>query len=177
MLKKWKKVSEKIFANNKFWTYKIDNFLIDEKFAGEYHYVQTRGSSMVIPLTSDNRIILTKQYRYLNDMDSIEFPCGGVEEGFSIEENAIKELREETGYSCNSLTKIGYFAPYSGVADEICYLYLAKDLFYSPLKKDFTEDFEIDFFTSEQIEQLIENNTIWDGMTLAAWMIAKNKIR
>ncbi len=177
MLKKWKKLSEKIFADNKFWTYKIDRFVIDDKFEGEYHYVQTRGSSMVIPVNSENKILLTKQYRYLNDMDSYEFPCGGVEEGLSFEENAIKELREETGFSCNNLIKVGYFAPYSGVADEICYVYIAKELFIAPLNKDFTEDFEIEFFTFEDIERMIDSNEIWDGMTLAAWIMAKNKIR
>ncbi len=177
MLKKWEKLAEKTFAVNKYWTYKIDRFIIDNNFEGEYHYVHTMGSTMVIPVNSDNKILLTKQYRYLNNMDSFEFPCGGVENGLSFEENAIKELREETGFSCNNLIKVGYFAPYSGVADEICYVYLAKDLFYSPLSKDLTEEFEVDFFNIDEIEQMIKDNVIWDGMTLAAWLLVKNKIR
>ncbi len=176
MLKKWEKLSETTFADNKYWTYKIDRFKINDEVEGEYHYFQTRGSSMVIPINSENKILLTKQYRYLNNTESYEFPCGGVEEGLSSQENALKELREESGFSCNKLVKIGYFAPYSGVADEICDVYIAKDLYYSPLNADDTEDFEVEFFTIAEIEKMIEDNIIWDGMSLAAWILAKNKL-
>lgn len=176
MLKKWQKLSESIFAVNKYWTYKIDSFLIDGKLNGEYHYVHTLGSSMVIPINSDGKILLTKQYRYLNDLESFEFPCGGLENGLSFEQNAIKELREDTGFSCHTLKYIGFFAPYSGVSDEICKVYIAKDLFHSPLNHDLTEEFENQFFTIYEIDEMIKNNTIWDGMTLAAWLLAKNTI-
>lgn len=131
---------------------------------------------MVIPINSDGKILLTKQYRYLNNLESFEFPCGGLESGLSFEQNAIKKLREETGYNCNSLNYIGFFAPYSGVSDEICKVYVAKDLFYSPLNPDLTEEFENQFFSSAEIDEMIKNNIIWDGMTLAAWIFIKNKI-
>ncbi|MFH0735408.1 MAG: NUDIX hydrolase [bacterium] len=176
MLKKWEKISERTIIKNDHWSYNVDNFIIDKKFKGEYHYVHTLGSSMVIPLSPENKILLTKQFRYLNNKESWEFPCGAVEEGLTIEENAIKELREESGYTTSKLIKIGEFSPYTGAADEICTLFLASNLIHSPLPKDETEDFETDFFSKKEIQDMIDGNIIWDGLTLAAWSLIINKI-
>lgn len=176
MLKKWEKVSEKTIIKNSHWSYKVDNFIIDNNFNGEYHYVHSLGSTMVVPIASSGKILLTNQYRYLNGKESWEFPCGSVSDNLSIYDNAIKELREESGYSAKSIEKIGEFAPYTGASDEICSVYIAKELFPSPLPADETEDFEIDFFTKDEIEKLVDTNLIWDGLTLAAWSLVKNRL-
>ncbi len=176
MLKKWEKISGRTIIKNDHWSYNVDSFIIDKKIKGEYHYVHTLGSSMIIPFSNDNKILLTKQFRYLNNKESWEFPCGSVEEGLTIEENAIKELREETGYTASNIIKIGEFSPYTGAADEICTLFFASDLIHSPLPKDDTEDFEIVFFTKQEIQNLVDKNIIWDGLTLAAWSLIINKI-
>lgn len=176
MLKKWEKISEKTIIKNSHWSYNVDNFIIDNTFNGEYHYVHSLGSTMVIPINSSGKFLLTNQYRYLNSKESWEFPCGSVSENLSILDNAIKELREESGFSAKVIEKIGEFAPYTGASDEICTVFLAKELFSSPLPADDTEDFEIDFFTKEEIEKLVDTNFIWDGLTLAAWSLVKNRL-
>jgi len=172
-IQRWNKESEKTIFRNKYWKYKIDDFRIDNGTPGEYHYVHTLGSTMIIPVTEKNTILLVKQFRYLIQKESIEFPCGSVEEGLSMEENALKELREETGFSSNRLKYAGSFAPYNGVSDELCYLYIAENLFPSPLEKDVYEECEIIEKSPVEIESMIDTNEIWDGMTLAAWSIAK----
>jgi ADP-ribose pyrophosphatase len=176
-LKIWKKLSTKLIARNDYWSYFLDKFEIENQHNGEYHYVHTLGSTMVIPITSDNKIILTNQFRYLHQRESLEFPCGSVESNLSFEENARKELREETGFDATELIYIGEFAPYSGVSDEMCYVYLGTGLFESPLPHDETEEINISFHSFEEIEELLVNNEIWDGMTFAAWQLAVNKLK
>ena len=173
-LKKWVKLKETTFKENGFWKYKIDRFHIGDGIEREYHYVHTNGSTMVIPVTSDNKIILIKQYRYLNRMESYEFPSGSVEDGLTIIENAQKELREETGFRASNLIKIGFFAPYTGASDEICTVFKGTGLVPDPLKSDATEDFEIHEFNHSEISEMAEKNIIWDGLSLSAWMLAKN---
>jgi ADP-ribose pyrophosphatase len=176
-LKKWKKLSERVFHDNGFWQYKIDEFEIEESQRGEYHYVSTYGSTMVIPVTPQNKIILVKQFRYLNQRESLEFPCGSISKGLSAEENAIKELREETGYTSRSLVFSGEFSPYTGASNEMCSVFLGLNLELSPLPVDSTEEFEVLEFSFEEIEQMIAENKIWDGLSLSAWILSKEKIK
>ena len=169
----WQKITSQTKFQNDHWSYKIDEFQLENGERGVYHYVHTSGSSMVIPVTSDGKILMVKQFRYLNERESIEFPCGGMEEGISYKENALKELREETGFSTETLLEIGEFAPFTGASDEICKVFLARNLFHSPLPKDATEEFELLDKTPKEIEELINKNIIWDGLTLAAWSLAR----
>lgn len=172
-LKHWKKLSQKTLFTNKYWSYLFDEFEIEGNGKGEYHYLHLIGSTMIIPVIENDKILLVNQYRYLNQKESIEFPAGSVEEGFSFEDNAIKELREETGYSASELTKIGEFSPYNGVSDEICQVFIARELFNNALKADFTEDFEFLKISPEEIDNMIDRGIIWDGMTISAWALAR----
>lgn len=174
-LKKWTKLSEKNLYINNHWTYKLDDFEIEGEQTGEYHYVHSPGSTMVIPFSNPNEIILVNQFRYLNQKESLEFPCGSIENGLTKEQNALKELREESGFTGN-LEYVGEFSPYTGVSNEICSVYIAKELEISPLPKDETEEFEIIKMSLKQFEEIIKENKIWDGLTLAAWILVKNHI-
>ena len=171
MLKRWQKISEEILIKNNWWEYKKDIFNIPEVKTGEYHYVSTRGSSMVIPFLTKDKIICVKQYRYLNKDFSIEFPCGGVLEKDDYFVTAKKELEEETGYTSDNIKPIGDFNPYNGVTNEICKVFLAKDLTKCNSQPDVTEEFEILTLTLNEIKNMIREKTIWDGMTLASLAI------
>ncbi|MCB9206707.1 MAG: NUDIX hydrolase [Ignavibacteriales bacterium] len=172
-LKTWKKLTEKTIFKNNHWSYNLDNFEIEGGTKGEYHYVHTLGSTMVVPFISPNEILLVNQYRYLNQKESLEFPCGSIEDGLSIEENAIKEFREETGKS-GKLKFVGEFSPYTGASDEMCTVFIAENLIDSPLPSDETEEFEIVKMQISEFEKLIKENKIWDGLTLSAWILTKN---
>lgn len=172
-LPKWRKLSQKTIFENKHWKYNLDEFEIENGHKGNYHYVHSPGSTMVVPFSSKKSLILVNQYRFLNQKESLEFPCGSIENGFTIEENAEKELREESGMS-GKLQRVGEFSPYTGVSDEICTVFMATNLVSSPLPKDLTEDFEIFEYSINDFELLIKENKIWDGLTLSAWILVKN---
>lgn len=174
-LKRWKKLSEKTLFKNDHWHYKLDKFKIEGNIQGEYHYVHSPGSTLVVPFLSEEEIILVNQYRYLNRKEGLEFPCGAIVGELSKEENALKELQEEAEYSCK-LEEIGDFAPYTGVSDEICTVFIGRDLVKSPLPGDITEEFEIRILSVDKLEDLIKKKTIWDGLTLAAWLMVKNHL-
>ena len=174
-LKPWKKLSEMIVFKNPYWTYKRNSFELPSGQPGEYHYVHTIGSSMVIPIVGDGTILMVNQYRYLLGKESMEFPCGSVKEGSTYEETAGMELREETGHEAKSQLMVGEFNPYNGVTDEMCNVYVARDLQYVGGTPDETEEFAILRVTPGEIETRIRSGVIWDGMSIAAWSIAKSK--
>lgn len=172
-LKRWNKLSQKTIFKNDHWEYNLDQFEIDGIPRSEYHYVHSPGSTMVIPVENNKTVLLVKQFRYLNQRESLEFPCGSIERNLTAEENALKELREETGKS-GLLRYIGKFSPYTGVSDEMCSVFIATNLVHSPLPADATEEFELVKYSLKEIANLIKHNHIWDGLTLSAWTIAKD---
>lgn len=175
LLRPWKKISGVDLFVNRWWTYKRDELLLPSGKLGEYHYVHSLGSSMIIPIMPDRTLLAVKQYRYLAERESIEFPCGSVKKGSNHEQTARVELAEETGYSPGKLTLAGEFNPYNGVTDEMCRIYLAEELRHVGDAPDETEEFERITLTSEEIDDLILSGTIWDGMTIAAWHLVNSR--
>jgi ADP-ribose pyrophosphatase len=175
-LKPWKKLSGSVIHKNPWWTYLREEFLLPSGKQGEYHYVHTYGSSMTIPVMQDGKVLLVNQYRYLAGKESLEFPCGSVKEGSTYDETAWGELAEETGYSATQLFLVGEFNPYNGVTDEMCHVYVARELRHVGANPDETEEFESVQLAPAQIDEKIKNGEIWDGMTIAAWGIARERV-
>jgi 8-oxo-dGTP pyrophosphatase MutT (NUDIX family) len=175
-LQKWKKRSETILLKNTWWTHKKDETELPSGKRGEYHYVHTNGASMVVAVLENNRVVFVNQYRYLNNRESLELPCGGVKDEHSYEETAMHELEEEAGFIASSWQLVGEFNPYNGITDEICRVFIAKNLKEVPSKPDDTEEFEKIFLMPDEVDARIAAGSIWDGMTIAAWNIAKSRI-
>lgn len=175
-LRPWKKLSETCICDNPYWQYRRDEFELPSGKRGEYHYVHTHGAVMIVPVAADGRIHLVKQYRYLIASESIELPCGGVREGASFDHTARSELAEEAGLHADSWTEIGSFVPFNGICDEACRVYVARELRPIQATPDETEEFEQLLLGPAEIERLIAQGAICDGMTLAAWAMARSRL-
>jgi len=176
-LLKWKKLRLIQEVKNPWWTYRNEEFELRPGKRGEYHYVHTNGSSLTVPVLDDGKIVLVKQYRYLCDKESLEFPCGSVKDGSSYLKTARQELAEEAGFETSELIPVGEFNPYNGVTDEVCKVYLAKQLKEVHGTPDETEQFERWLLTPQQIDEKVRANEIWDGMTLAAWVLIQHHFK
>jgi ADP-ribose pyrophosphatase len=176
-LRKWIKTSNIILSKNDWWEYHKDSLVLPSGKNGEYHFVHTTGSSLVVPQLNNGKLVLVNQYRYLLDKESIEFPCGSIKPGESYLETAKKELKEEANLTAENWELLGFFNPYNGVTDEICNVYLAQNLKKETGIPDETEEFEIMELSISEVLELINKNIIWDGMTLAAFLFFNNKLR
>ena len=171
MLKTLRQKSTAVIFQNPWWEYRKDNYEHPDGSDGEYHYIRTEGSVMVIAITEEKRIIFVRQYRYLNRREGLEFIGGGIKHGMTAEKSALEELQEEAGYTATKLTKMGEFNPMNGVTDEICNIYVAESLKKSARNTDSSEEFEIEEFEYREVLELIREKKIWDGMTLAAFAL------
>jgi ADP-ribose pyrophosphatase len=171
MLKELKQISSSIRSSNPYWQYGFDVYEKPDGSHGDYHYVHSRGSVMVVPRFPDDTYLVTKQYRYLNQRVSYEFPGGGQLPNLSVEEQAQCELQEESGFS-GELTFLGEFNPCNGITDEICSVFLAQNLVPAPdARPDESEEFERVRISRKELTHLIHFGECWDGMTLAAWQL------
>jgi len=171
-MKAFKPISKTVLFENPWWRYCRDEVELPSGKRGEFHYVLTNGSSMVVPQMDDGRLLLVRQYRYTGNRDSIEFPCGGLKSGSTHEETAKAELAEETGFLPGRLECVGGFNPCNGLLDEICRVYIARDLRYVGARPDETETFDLVILEPKELAGFIRDGTIWDGMTIAAWSLA-----
>ncbi|OGU57525.1 MAG: hypothetical protein A2X64_04670 [Ignavibacteria bacterium GWF2_33_9] len=165
------KISSEVLFSNPYWKYKLDKYRLPSGSIGDYHFIDSRGSSLIIPELDNHTFVMTNQFRYLNHKFSIEFPGGGLPEGVSFEDNVIKELEEETGYIAHKLELLGEFNPFNGVTNEICKVFLASELTKSKQKLDDTESISIMKVDKNDIFQLIKSNKIWDGMSISAYFL------
>jgi ADP-ribose pyrophosphatase len=172
----WKTLlSEEVFSTP--WMSIFHNqFEMADGKRGNYFFVHTNGSSLLIPVMDDGKILLVKQYRYLTDSVSLELPCGGIKDGQNDEDAARAELVEETGYDCKKLRRVGRFLPYNGLSDEFCTVFISKGLEEVGKRPDVTEEIEVVTMTPDEIDKLVARGKIVDGMTITGWMLARKHI-
>jgi 8-oxo-dGTP pyrophosphatase MutT (NUDIX family) len=175
MVKILEQISSEIRFRNPFWDYRYDKYHLPNGETGEYHYVDSRGSVMIVPKLDDDSFILLKQFRYLNQRESIEFPGGGIKSGKSAEDAAFAELQEESGFKAGKLLQLGAHNPCNGVTNEICTVFLADELEKKETGHDASEEFEMITMTRAEVNQAIRSGEIWDGMTIVAWALYCNQ--
>jgi ADP-ribose pyrophosphatase len=171
MLKKLEQISSEIYHENPYWNYNLDKYILPDGSQGNYYYVDSPGSTIIIPRKEDGKYVFIRQYRYLNQKFSIEFPGGGLKKNLEPLENAIEELKEETGFLADEMIFLGENNPCNGMTNEICSVYLATGLVQTGASPDNSEEFEIIELNEKEIVNYINQGEIWDGMTLAAWSI------
>lgn len=128
---------------------------------------------LIVSVLDDGRLILIDAHRQLFDEKSMEFPGGSVTEDEASEDVARQELQNKIGYDAKELINIGEFAPFYEASADICRVFLARGLTAGTLKPDPTKQYEVILRRPDEIENLIKNGEIFDGLTLAAWCFAR----
>ncbi len=169
----YKTLSKEVFFKTPWTTFMHKKFTMPSGKEGDYWYVHTKGSAFVIPVLPDGSILIGHQYRYLTDRMSYEFAGGGVDEGKTYEEAARQELEEELGYTAQEIKEVGEFCPMNGVTDEICKVFVAKGIEKTAQNLEETEQISELSFSPEEFDRMIAEGKMDDGMTLAAWALAR----
>lgn len=108
-MKKWKCEKSELILNEKYFKIRKDIIKLPTNETKEWIYWDSRDSVMVIGMTKNKKLIMIKQYRYLVGDEVIEFPSGEIHNNESIERAAKREFKEESGFKCNSLIRLGSF--------------------------------------------------------------------
>ena len=136
------------------------------------------GACAILPVTDDGKIILVRQYRYAAAQPMLEVPAGKIEhDGENPAECAHRELEEETGFSSDDIKPLGYVYTSPGFCNERIYLYLAKNLKKGHQHLDEDEFMNLEYYTPEEVEHLIDTNEIVDAKTIANFQKAKKYLR
>jgi 8-oxo-dGTP pyrophosphatase MutT (NUDIX family) len=138
--------------------------------------VHRKAAVVIAPMTRNGKILLIHQERIPIRQAIWEMPSGQIDnhnaDEKKIEEVALRELREETGYELASdgqLIPLGHYFSSPGFTDERGYLFLARPVQSCEEGSHYDEGESIldcREFSVEEIRRMIAENNICDANTL-----------
>ena len=169
---------EKTMKSDKLYEGKILNLRVDtvelpDKKYSKREIVEHPGSVAVIPIADDGSIILVKQYRKAVEKFLLEIPAGKLEINEEPRVTAIRELKEETGYSTEKMEYLMEFYTSPGFTNEKIYLFLATDLVKGEADPDDGEFLEVEKYDMDTLIKMIERGEITDSKTIIGINLAK----
>lgn len=146
------------------------------KKEGLYGIVEKEDFALIVPFDGKN-IYLVEQYRYPVKTKTLEFPMGLIEKSdTSIKESALRELKEETGLTAETVQKLGSFFTAPGFAKQTGHVFLALNLTKGEASLDEEEDdLKVRSISPSDFEKLVSANIIKDSATLSAYAMLKAK--
>jgi ADP-ribose pyrophosphatase len=142
-----------------------------------YDLVQHRDSISVVPVDAQGQILFVAQYRIGAGQELLELPAGVMEDAEDARVCAERELREETGYAAREWIELGHFYLAPGYCTERMVVFLARDLYPSPLRPDADEFLRLRRLGLEEAYAMAQRGEIHDAKTLAALLLAQPHLR
>lgn len=167
--------TEKIYEG-KILNLRIDTVELPDKKYSKREIVEHPGAVAILPLTDDNDVILVKQYRKALEKEILEIPAGKLEIGEEPRETAIRELKEETGYTAKKMEYLLEFYTSPGFSNEKLYLFIATGLVEGEAEPDKDEYIEITKIKLNDLLDMISKGDILDCKTIVGALTVNNYI-
>lgn len=165
---RWKKLaSEKVYSDRWFQARADKCEFPDGRIIEPYYVVELPNWANIFVVTSDEKIVLVRQYRYPVDQVTYELPGGVIDRGEDPKAAAIREMQEETGYHSDEVEFVCQLSPNPAINNNTAYFFLAKNAIPGEKKSfDAFEDIDICLFTKEEFLQLLRENKMQHGVQL-----------
>lgn len=164
----WKTLSSRPIYQNPWMSLREDVAEMPDGRTTLYGVVTFGDCVGVAPLLEDDRILLVRQYRYVQKDARWEIPTGGCKKGESLEEAAQRELQEEAGYRAGKLTWISSYYTSKSVCEETAHLYVGEALSPAQRPADETEFIEVQAFPFAEALRMVVDCEIMDSMSVIA---------
>jgi 8-oxo-dGTP pyrophosphatase MutT (NUDIX family) len=165
---RWKKIASKKVFEDRWFKARADACQFpDGRIIDPYYVVELPNWANAVVVTSNNEIVLVKQYRYPVDAVTLELPGGVINDGEDPMLAALRETQEETGYTSNQIQLICKTAPNPAINDNTAYFYLIENAVPTAHSNpDFFEDIEVVLYSKSDFIQLLQQNKIMHGVQL-----------
>lgn len=170
---------EKTLKSERIYEGKIINLRVDTVELPRQKYskreiVEHSGAVGILGVTKENKIIFVRQFRKPVEEILLEIPAGKIEANENPESCALRELKEETGYSTTNIKKILEFYTTPGFSNEVLHIYLAEDLQEGVATPDEDEYIESVYLSLDEAVKKIIDGEIKDSKTIVAVLAYKN---
>lgn len=163
---------ENVIYEGKILTLKVHDVIANGHEA-KREIVHKGGAVAIVPVREDGTVIMVRQYRLAVEEELLEIPAGLMDPGEEPLQTAMRELKEETGYSAEKWTHMTEFYPTAGFCNEYVHIFLAEGLTPGETCFDETENLEIEEYSLAELLNMIKTGEIHDGKTVAGIALAK----
>ncbi|MEZ4215082.1 MAG: NUDIX hydrolase [Myxococcota bacterium] len=138
--------------------------------------VKHPGAACVVPFTSDDEILLIRQYRHAAGGEILEVPAGKLDPGEDPARCAVRELEEEAGVRAGRVEHLSSIWPSPGFTDEVIHLFAAFDL--APARQDLQEDEVIELLPTPlgRALELVFAGELADAKSALAILLAARRL-
>ena len=131
------------------------------------------GGVCILPLDEDNNVLMVRQFRYPPHKVLLEIPAGKMEYGEDHRQCGLRELKEETGCTCDEFTYLGNLIPTPAYDNEVIHMYLARGLHSGSQELDEDEFLDVEKIPLDNAVEMVMKNEINDAKTQIAILKTK----
>ncbi len=154
----------------------VDSVELEDGKKSFREVIKHPGGVCVLPLDEEGNVLFVKQFRYPHQKVLLEIPAGKLEYGENHAECGLRELKEETGCTCDRYEYLGSLIPTPAYCGEVIHMYLARGLHYGEQKLDSGEFLDIEKIPLNRAVEMIMNNEIEDSKTQIAVLKTRLKL-
>ncbi len=171
-------LEEKTISSEQLFDGKVVKLFVDkaELENGEIvtrEMIKHPGGVCIVPLDEDDNVLMVRQFRYPPHKVLLEIPAGKMEYGEDHRECGLRELKEETGCTCDEFIYLGNLIPTPAYDNEVIHMYLARGLHAGSQKLDDDEFLDVEKIPLEKAVEMIMKNEIEDAKTQLALLKTK----
>ncbi|MCF6408313.1 NUDIX domain-containing protein [Pseudalkalibacillus salsuginis] len=163
-----KTINSEVIYNGRIIDLHLEEVELPDGKTSQREVIKHPGAVAILAITSENKIVLVRQYRKPLNREIIEIPAGKLEKGEIPEVCAHRELEEETGYRSKELTYLQSFYTSPGFADELIHIFYTDQLEQGEVQLDQDEFVERMEVTLEEAIELVKTQEIYDAKTAFA---------
>jgi ADP-ribose pyrophosphatase len=160
-------LSSKVLFRGRVFTLKRDRVAEPSGIVTTREIIAHPGSVVVLPVLSDGRIVLIRQYRHAAGQYLWELVAGHKEPNESAAAGAHRELLEETGYTARRIRKLLEIFPSPGLLGERMDIFLAEGLIKGTAQPEEDERITQRIVTLREAENWIRSGKIRDSKSVA----------
>ncbi len=159
---RWRVTASRYAIDTPFLRLRQDTIALpDGTLVEDYFVRESRGFAIIFAMTGERRVLLVRQYKHGIGRELLELPAGALDSGETPLDAAVRELKEETGYTAPAMTFVRSFVVDPTNADTIAHLFIARGAHPTCEQHlDVTENITVESAALDELPALVQDGTI-----------------